>query len=79
MQFYSQQQLSELTDIAGGGSLLGMIDDACTAPLQGLKWREETLSAEIFQVFAATDQINALNKEVKALSQELTELEPQWH
>lgn len=78
VQFYSQQQLSELTDIASGGSLLGMIDDACTAELQGLKWREETLSAEIFQVFAAADQLSALNKEAKALSQELNELERQW-
>ena len=27
-----------------------MIDDACAEDLQGLKWREETLRAEIVQV-----------------------------
>ncbi|MBN3863433.1 AAA family ATPase [Pseudomonas frederiksbergensis] len=78
VQFYSQQQLSELTDIGGEGSLLGMIDDACAVDLQGLKWREETLRAEIVQVFAASDQLSALNEEAKSLTQELRELERQW-
>lgn len=78
VQFYSQQQLSELTDIGGESSLLGMIDDACTVDLQGLKWREETLRAEIVQVFAASDQLSALKEEAKSLTQELQELERQW-
>ncbi|WP_415260270.1 TrlF family AAA-like ATPase [Pseudomonas chlororaphis] len=78
VQFYSQQQLSELTDVGGEGNLLGMIDDACNADLQGLKWREETLRAEIVQVFAASDQLSALNEEAKSLTQELRELERQW-
>lgn len=47
VQFYSQQQLSELTDVDGGDSLLAMIDEACSTELQGLKGQESTLRAEI--------------------------------
>lgn len=78
VQFYSQQQLSELTDVGGESSLLAMIDEACITELQGLKGREDTLRAEIHQVFAASDQLSALNAEAKVLTQELQELERQW-
>lgn len=78
IQFYSQQQLSELTDVGGESSLLAMIDDICIAELQGLNGREETLRAEIFQIFAASEQLSALNAEAKVLTQELQELERQW-
>lgn len=78
VQFYSQQQLSELTDINGGDSLLAMIDEACSVELQGLKGQEDTLRAEIQQLFAGMDQIGALSEEVKVLKQELQELNRQW-
>ena len=78
IQFYSQQQLSELTDIGGEGSLLGMVDEACSAELQALKGRENTLRAEIVQVFAASDQLDELRKVEKELAQELQELNRQW-
>ena len=78
VQFYSQQQISELTGVHGGGSLLTMIDEACAAELQGLKGQEDTLRAEIQQLFAAMDQLSALNEEVKVLKQELQELHRQW-
>ncbi|WP_223457577.1 MULTISPECIES: TrlF family AAA-like ATPase [unclassified Pseudomonas] len=78
VQFYSQQQISELTGVHGGGSLLTMIDEACSAELQGLKGQEDTLHAEIQQLFAAMDQLSALNTEVKVLNQELQELNRQW-
>jgi ABC-type lipoprotein export system ATPase subunit len=78
VQFYSQQQLSELTGLDGGNSLLAMIDDACSAELQGLKGQEGTLRAEIHQLFAGIDQIDALADEVNVLKQELQELNRQW-
>lgn len=78
VQFYSQQQLSELTDVDGGASLLAMIDEACSAELQGLKGQEGTLRAEIHQLFAGMDQIEALTAEIKVLKQELQELNRQW-
>ena len=78
VQFYSQQQLSELTDVHGGGRLLAMIDEACAAELQGLKGQEGTLRAEIQQLFAAMDQLSALSEEVKVLKQEIQELDRQW-
>lgn len=78
VQFFSQQQISELTGVHGGASLLMMIDEACAAELQGLKGQEDTLRAEIQQLFAAMDQLSALNEEVKLLNQELQELNRQW-
>ncbi len=78
VQFYSQQQLSELTDINGGDSLLEMIDEACSVELQGLKGQEDTLRAEIQQLFAGMDQIGALTDEIRVLKQEVQELNRQW-
>lgn len=78
VQFYSQQQLSELTDINGGDSLLAMIDEACSVELQELKGQEDTLRAEIHQLFAGMDQIGALTEEVRVLKQEIQELNRQW-
>lgn len=78
VQFYSQQQLSELTGVDGGDSLLAMIDEACSAELQGLKGHEGTLRAEIHQLFAGIDQIDALTGEITVLKQELQELNRQW-
>lgn len=78
VQFYSQQQLSELTDVDGGDSLLAMIDEACSVELQALKGQESTLRAEIHQLFAGVDQIQALTDEISALKQELQELNRQW-
>jgi len=78
VQFYSQQQLSELTDVDGGDSLLAMIDEACSAELQALKGQEGTLRAEIHQLFAGIDQIEALTAEINVLKQELQELNRQW-
>ncbi|MDP2780084.1 TrlF family AAA-like ATPase [Devosia sp.] len=78
IQFYSQQQLSELTDIGGEGSLLDMVDEVSSAEFQALKGRENTLRAEIVQVFAASDQLEELRKVEKELAQELQELNRQW-
>lgn len=78
VQFYSQQQLSELTDVDGGDSLLAMIDEACSTEFQGLKGQEDTLRAEIQQLFAGIDQITALTAEINVLKQELQELNRQW-
>lgn len=78
IQFYSQQQLSELTDIGGEGSLLAMVDEVCSAELQALKGHENTLRSEILQIFAASDQLEELRKVEKDLAQELQELNRQW-
>ncbi|MBS7596899.1 TrlF family AAA-like ATPase [Pseudomonas sp. RC2C2] len=78
IQFYSQQQLSDLTNVGGESSLLSMLDEACIAELQALKARESTLRAEILQVFAASDQLDELRKSEKEVAQQLSELNRQW-
>lgn len=78
IQFYSQQQLSDLTNVGGESSLLSMLDEACSAELQALKARENTLRAEIVQVFAASDQLAELRNAEKDVAQQLTELNRQW-
>lgn len=78
IQFYSQQQLSELTDIGGEGSLLAMVDEVSSAELQAMKGRENTLRAEIVQIFAVSDQLQELRIVEKELTQELQELNRQW-
>lgn len=78
IQFYSQQQLSDLTTAGGELSLMSMLDEACSAELLGLKARESTLRAEIVQVFAASDQLDELRKAEKDVAQQLSELNRQW-
>lgn len=78
IQFYSQQQLSELTNAGGENSLLSMLDEACSAELQALKSRENTLRAEIVQVFAASDQLTQLRNAEKEEAQQMNELNRQW-
>lgn len=78
IQFYSQQQLSDLTNVGGESSLLTMLDEACSAELQTLEARENTLRAEILQVFAASDQLAELRNAEKGVAQQLTELNRQW-
>ncbi len=78
IQFYSQQQLSDLTNVGGESSLLSMLDEACNAELHALKSRESTLRAEIAQLFAASDQLAELRNAEKDAAQQLTELNRQW-
>lgn len=78
IQFYSQQQLSDLTNVGGESSLLSMLDEACSAEQQALKARESTLRAEIVQIFAASDQLAELRNAEKDVAQQLTELNRQW-
>ncbi|MCE0969045.1 AAA family ATPase [Pseudomonas sp. NMI4491_12] len=78
IQFYSQQQLSDFTNVGGESSLLSMLDEACSANQQALKARENTLRAEIVQIFAASDQLAELRNAEKDVAQQLTELNRQW-
>lgn len=78
IQFYSQQQLSDLTNVGGEGSLLSMLDEACIAELQALKASENAVRAEILQVFAASDQLEELRNSEKEVAQQLSELNRQW-
>lgn len=78
VQFYSQQQLSDLTAPNGQPQLLRMLDEACIDNLNRLAAEERTLTAEIRRLFAAHDQVAAINEQVVTLSQELVELERQW-
>ena len=78
VQFYSQQQLSDLTAPNGQPQLLMMLDEACIDELNRLAGEERTLIAEIKRLFAARSQVNAITEQVVTLSQELVELERQW-
>lgn len=78
VQFFSQQQLSDLTNPKKKNSLLPMIDDACGQDLHALKAREVTLRTEIMQLFAAEDQLVAVRDNITRLKQEITELNRQW-
>ncbi len=79
VQFFSQQQLSELTGAEiGGNHLLPLIDAACGAALQALESEERTLRTEIQQLFAAEDQQEAVRENIRRLHQEIAELDRQW-
>lgn len=79
VQFFSQQQLSELTGAeTGGNRLLPLIDAACGAALQALESEERTLRTEIQQLFAAQDQQEAVRENIRRLRQEIAELDRQW-
>lgn len=78
IQFYSQQQLSELTAPGSQPQILEMINEACSADLEALYGEERTLVAEIGSLFAEQDQAVALSIEIKTLNQELVEVERQW-
>lgn len=78
VQFYSQQQLSDLTAPSGQLQLLEMLDEACIEELNKLNGEERTLAAEIKRLFAAQDQVVAIDEQITGLSQELVELERQW-
>lgn len=79
VQFFSQQQLSELTGAEiGGNRLLPLIDAACGAALQALESEERTLRTEIQQLFAAQDQYDAVREDIRRLRQEIAELDRQW-
>lgn len=77
VQFFSQQQLTDLTG-PGKNSLLAMIDDACGPELQALNSKEITLRTEIQQLFAANDQSDAVRNDIARLNQEIGELTRQW-
>lgn len=79
VQFFSQQQLSELTGAEiGGNRLLPLIDAACGAALQALESEERTLRTEIQQLFAAQDQQEAVRENIRRLRQEIAEFDRQW-
>ncbi|HCF4754474.1 TPA: AAA family ATPase [Pseudomonas aeruginosa] len=78
VQFYSQQQLSDLTAPDGQPQLLRMLDEACIDDLNKLAGEERILIAEINRLFAARDQVKAITDQIVSLTQELGELERQW-
>lgn len=78
IQFYSQQQLSELTARGGQYQLLELIDEICAAELEKLQGEERTVAADIRRLFAAQDQMRAIEHEVDGLKQELVEIDRQW-
>lgn len=78
IQFYSQQQLSELTAPGGQYQLLELIDEICAAELEKLQGEERTVVADIKRLFAAQDQMCAIEDEINGLKQELVEIDRQW-
>ncbi|WP_394560074.1 TrlF family AAA-like ATPase [Aquipseudomonas alcaligenes] len=78
IQFYSQQQLSELTAPGGQYQLLELIDEICAAELEKLQGEERTVVADIKRLFAAQDQMCAIEDELNSLKQELVEIDRQW-
>lgn len=78
-QFFSQQQLSDLTRLEQyGNRLLPLLDAACGAELQALASQETALRTAVQQSFAARDQLTAIRGNITRLKQELAELERQW-
>lgn len=78
IQFYSQQQLSELTAPGGQSQLLELIDEICAPQLEKLRGEERTVAADIKRLFAAQDQMCAIEHELDGLKQELVEIDRQW-
>ncbi|WP_442114150.1 TrlF family AAA-like ATPase [Pseudomonas sp. NUPR-001] len=78
VQFYSQRQLSELTMPDGALQLLQMIDEGCAADLDSLRNEEFSVKAEIARLYAAQNQLLALDVEINNIIQELTEIDREW-
>lgn len=78
VQFYSQQQLSELTAPGSQPQILEMVDEVCSAELEGLYGEERSLVAQIGSLFAEQDQARAVHAEITTLKQEISELDRQW-
>ncbi len=78
VQFYSQQQLTDLTASGGQPQLLRLIDEMCSAELEKQRGEERTVVADIKRLFAAQDQAVAIQSEITGLKQELKELDRQW-
>ncbi len=77
VQFFSQQQLNQVTEQNGAG-LLALLDDFARADLHPLWQRERELRREIGQLFATMSILEQAEKDFFRLQQESVELERQW-
>jgi DNA repair ATPase RecN len=77
VQFFSQQQLNQITSRTGN-MLLSLLDDFGRNLLIELQQQETTIRNEIRQVLAASESKEQINKDIARITQELGELERQW-
>lgn len=77
LQFFSQQQLNQIT-APGGNVLLALLDEFAREELKPLYQRESELRREIEQVFASTATLEQIEKDLNRIQQESAELERQW-
>jgi len=77
-QFFSQGELSRMTDGEGGqAQVLALIDASCGKPLSELQTDERKLQATAKTLFQAARDEQRLGAEVKALKQETVEIDRQ--
>ncbi|MBF0138212.1 MAG: AAA family ATPase [Magnetococcales bacterium] len=77
VQFFSQQQLNQIT-AQGGNVLLALLDEFAREELKPLLQKEAELRREIEQHFAVTTTLEQIEKDLQRLHQEHIELERQW-
>lgn len=76
--FFSQGELSRLSSPGQKNQVLRLIDASCGERLNELASREASIRGELEQLFAASRQAEALDKDVQRTRQELDELNRQW-
>jgi len=76
-QFFSQQQLNQMTE-KSGNMLLSLIDDFIHDELKQLEEEEREIRAKITRIFQKQDELEVIEKDITRLSQELLEFDRQW-
>ena len=77
VQFFSQQQLNQLTT-GSGNMLLSLLDDFARDALKSLQQRETEVRGEIQQVLTTRGTLEQVCEAVSRIEQEAAELDRQW-
>ncbi|MBF0159296.1 MAG: AAA family ATPase, partial [Magnetococcales bacterium] len=77
IQFFSQQQLNQIT-ARGGNVLLTLLDEFAREELNPLRQQEAELRWQIGQLFSSIATLEQTEKDINRLRQENAELERQW-
>jgi len=78
VQFFSQGELTRITDNNGQAPILRLVDANCAPALKELDGQEVSLRTELQQRLAAQHQATALKQNIKRVAQELDELSRAW-
>jgi ABC-type cobalamin/Fe3+-siderophores transport system ATPase subunit len=79
VQFFSQRQVSEMTDLKTGTTrLLQILDAACGDDLQALLENERQTRSQIETLFKAQDELKVIEEKILRMKREIADLNRQW-